>query len=51
MIQISAPIRVLVALERVDGRKRIDSYEAHLLLAAGDVSHLSAAPMWRRVST
>ena len=115
MIQISAPMRVLVALQRVDGRKRIDSlvrlcqeqlredpfagaiflfrnrsgtsilalhydgqgfwlaqkrlssgyfrywpegsgatqtlhaYEAHLLMAAGDVSQMRAAPMWRRV--
>lgn len=29
--------------------KRLESYEAHLLLAAGDVSHVHAAPMWRRV--
>jgi transposase len=115
MIQIAAQMRVLVAIERVDGRKRIDSlarlcqeklgedpfsgcvflfrnrsgtsilmicydgqgfwlaqkrlstghflywpegkeaarsveaYEAHLLMAAGDISHLRAAPMWRRV--
>jgi transposase len=116
MIQITAQMRVLVAIEPVDGRKGIDSlaqlcrekleedpfsgcvfvfrsrngtsirllsydgqgcwlaqkrlskgrfrwwpeasstaqaieaYEAHLLLAAGDVSQVRAAPMWRRVS-
>ena len=116
MIQISAPMRVLVAIEPVDGRKGIDSlarlcqdklaedpfsgcvfvfrsrsgtsirllaydgqgywlaqkrlskgrfkwwpqadtpakpleaYEAQLLLAAGDVSQVRAAPMWRRVN-
>jgi transposase len=118
MIQITAPMRVLVAIEPVDGRKGIDSlvrlcqdqlaedpfsgcvfvfrsrrgtsirlltydgqgywlaqkrlsqgrfvwwphaeaaghaakpleaYEAQLLLAAGDVSRVRAAPMWRRV--
>jgi transposase len=116
MIQISPQMRVLVAIERVDGRKGIDSlvrlcqeklaedpfsgcvfvfrsrsgttirllsydgqgywlaqkrlsqgkfvwwpegsgparaleaYEAQLLMAAGDVSRVRAAPMWRRVS-
>jgi len=116
MIQITAQMRVLVAIEPVDGRKGIDSlarlcqdkldedpfsgcvfvfrsrrgtairllsydgqgywlaqkrlskgrfvwwpegtgstkpleaYEAQLLLAAGDVSRVRAAPMWRRVS-
>jgi hypothetical protein len=116
MIQITAQMRVLVAIEPVDGRKGIDSlarlcheklsedpfsgclfvfrsrsgtairlliydgqgnwlaqkrlsrgrflwwpesagpgkpleaYEAQLLMAAGDVSLVRAAPMWRRVS-
>ncbi len=115
MIQITAQMRVLVAIERVDGRKGIDSlvrlcqeklaedpfsgcvfvfrsrsgtairlltydgqgywlaqkrlskgrfvwwpesdrpakpleaYEAQVLMAAGDVSRVRAAPMWRRV--
>jgi transposase len=30
--------------------KRLESYEAQLLLAAGDVSRVRAAPMWKRVS-
>ena len=30
--------------------KRLESYEAQLLLAAGDVSRVRAAPMWRRVN-
>ena len=117
MIQITAQMRVLVAIESVDGRKGIDSlarlcqeklaedpfsgcvfvfrsrrgtsirlltydgqgywlaqkrlskgrfvwwpesetsakpleaYEAQLLMAAGDVSRVRAAPMWRRVNT
>ena len=117
MIQITAQMRVLVAIEPVDGRKGIDSlarlcqeklaedpfsgcvfvfrsrggtsirllsydgqgywlaqkrlsqgsfawwpqstaaaqpleaYEAQLLMAAGDVSRVRAAPMWRRVNT
>ena len=100
MIQITAQMRVLVAIEPVDGRKGIDSlarlcqekrgtairllsydgqgywlaqkrlskgrfvwwpesdaaakpleaYEAQLLLAAGDLSRVRAAPMWRRVN-
>ena len=116
MIQITAQMRVLVAIEPVDGRKGIDSlarlcqeklaedpfsgcvfvfrsrrgtsirlltydgqgywlaqkrlskgrfiwwpeweapakpleaYEAQLLMAAGDVARLRAAPMWRRVN-
>jgi len=116
MIQITAQMRVLVAIEPVDGRKGIDSlarlcqeklsedpfsgcvfvfrsrsgtairllsydgqgywlaqkrlskgrfvwwpeatgttkpleaYEAQLLMAAGDLSRVRAAPMWRRVS-
>jgi transposase len=105
MIQITAQMRVLVAIEPVDGRKGIDSlarfsgcvfvfrsrsgtairllsydgqgywlaqkrlskgrfvwwpedtratkpleaYEAQLLMAAGDLSRVRAAPMWRRV--
>ena len=116
MIQVTPQMRVLVAIERVDGRKGIDSlvrlcqeklaedpfsgcvfvfrsrsgtsirllsydgqghwlaqkrlsrgkfvwwpegsgvakpleaYEAQLLMAAGDVSRVRAAPMWRRVN-
>jgi len=110
MIHLTAQMRVLVAIEAVDGRKGIDSlvrvcqeklsedpirgcvfifrsrrgtydgqgywlaqkrlshgrfrwwpessspakaleaYEAHLLMAAGDVSRVRAAPMWRRVN-
>jgi len=30
--------------------QRLESYEAQLLLAAGDVSRVRAAPMWRRVN-
>jgi hypothetical protein len=30
--------------------KRLESYEAELLLAAGDVSRVRAAPVWRRVN-
>jgi transposase len=30
--------------------KRLECYEAQLLLAAGDVSRVNAAPMWRRVN-
>ena len=29
--------------------QRLESYEAQLLLAAGDVSRVRAAPVWRRV--
>ncbi len=29
--------------------KRLESYEAQLLLAGGDVSRVRAAPVWRRV--
>jgi len=29
----------------------LEAYEAQLLLAAGDVSRVRAAPMWRRVNT
>jgi hypothetical protein len=31
------------------GAKPLEAYEAQLLLAAGDVSRVRAAPMWRRV--
>ena len=30
--------------------KQLEAYEAHLLMAAGDVSGVRAAPMWRRVN-
>ena len=30
--------------------KPLEAYEAQLLLAAGDVSQVRAAPMWRRVT-
>jgi len=30
--------------------KALEAYEAQLLMAAGDVSRVRAAPMWRRVS-
>ena len=30
--------------------KPLEAYEAQLLLAAGDVSRVRAAPMWRRVT-
>lgn len=30
--------------------KRLEAYEAQLLLAAGDVSRVRAAPVWKRVS-
>jgi len=30
--------------------KRLEAYEAQLLMVAGDVSRVRAAPMWRRVS-
>jgi hypothetical protein len=30
--------------------KTLEAYEAQLLLAAGDVSRVRAAPMWRRVN-
>jgi len=79
MIQVTATMRILVAIEPVDLRKGIDglaqlcreklaadrfkwwpeasgpaksleAYEAALLMAAGDVSRVRAAPMWRRVN-
>ena len=30
--------------------KQLEAYEAQLLMVAGDVSRIRAAPMWRRVS-
>jgi transposase len=30
--------------------KALEAYETHLLMAAGDVSRVRAAPMWRRVN-
>jgi len=30
--------------------KTLEAYEAQLLLAAGDISRVRAAPMWRRVN-
>lgn len=33
-----------------DAAKPLEAYEAQLLLAAGDVSRVRAAPMWRRVT-
>jgi uncharacterized protein YfaS (alpha-2-macroglobulin family) len=30
--------------------KPLEAYEAQLLMVAGDVSRVRAAPMWRRVS-
>jgi transposase len=30
--------------------KSLEAYEVQLLMAAGDVSRVRAAPMWRRVS-
>ena len=30
--------------------KQLEAYEAQLLMVAGDVSRISAAPMWRRVN-
>ncbi|HEY7393078.1 MAG TPA: IS66 family insertion sequence element accessory protein TnpB [Bryobacteraceae bacterium] len=30
--------------------KPLEAYEAQLLMAAGDVSRVQAAPMWRRVN-
>jgi transposase len=31
--------------------RSLEGYEAQLLIAAGDVSRVRAAPMWRRVNT
>jgi uncharacterized protein YfaS (alpha-2-macroglobulin family) len=30
--------------------KPLEAYEAQLLLAAGDIARVRAAPMWRRVN-
>ena len=35
--------------EASEPAKPLEAYEAHLLMAAGDVSRVRAAPMWRRV--
>jgi transposase len=36
--------------ESSSSAKRLEAYEAQLLMVAGDVSRVRAAPMWRRVS-
>ena len=36
--------------EAVGAAKSLEAYEAQLLMAAGDVSRVRAAPMWRRVN-
>ena len=36
--------------ESAEPAKALEAYEAQLLMAAGDVSRVRAAPMWRRVS-
>jgi transposase len=36
--------------EAVEAAKPLEAYEAQLLMAAGDLSRLRAAPMWRRVT-
>ena len=36
--------------ESASAAKQLEAYEAQLLIVAGDVSRISAAPMWRRVS-
>jgi transposase len=36
--------------EGSEAAKPLESYEAQLLMAAGDVSRVRAAPMWRRVN-
>jgi uncharacterized protein YfaS (alpha-2-macroglobulin family) len=36
--------------EAVEPAKALEAYEAQLLMAAGDLSCLRAAPMWRRVN-
>src|ERR1017187_4110312 len=36
--------------ESTAAAKQLEAYEAQLLLVAGDVSRVRAAPMWRRVS-
>jgi transposase len=36
--------------EGSEASKTLEAYEAQLLLAAGDISRVRAAPMWRRVN-
>ena len=36
--------------ESTSAAKQLESYEAQLLMVAGDVSRVRVAPMWRRVS-
>lgn len=36
--------------ESSSASRRLEAYEAQLLMAAGDVSRVRAAPMWRRAS-
>jgi hypothetical protein len=36
--------------EGVGPTRPLEAYEAQLLLAAGDVSRVRAAPMWRRIT-
>jgi transposase len=36
--------------ESTSAAKQLEAYEAQLLVVAGDVSRVHAAPMWRRVS-
>ncbi len=36
--------------EGVGPTRALEAYEAQLLLAAGDVSRVRAAPMWRRIT-
>jgi transposase len=36
--------------EGTEAAKALEAYEAQLLMAAGDVSRVRAAPMWRRVN-
>ena len=36
--------------ESSSAAKQLEAYEAQLLMVAGDVSRVRAAPMWRRVS-
>jgi transposase len=36
--------------EASEPAKSLEAYEAQLLMAAGDVSRVRAAPMWRRVN-
>jgi transposase len=37
--------------EATEPTKLLEAYEAQLLMAAGDLSRVRAAPMWRRVNT